>query len=115
MQLALFSWIMLKTFSKKPALAYFLDVSQGNVEMLFHYNLKQAPQLNDFRKVFVPTDANCQYHDKLLNVISNLNAKLGLDLFIKIETHLGPEEIAFNAKTSLPSIYLSGNYIHTSF
>ena len=106
---------MLQTFSKKPALDYFLDVSQGNVEMLFHYNLKQPPHLTDFRKVFVPNDANCPYHDKLLNVISNLNAKLGLDLFIKVETHLGEEELAFNAKTSLPSIYLSGNYILNSF
>ena len=107
MQLDLFSWIMLETFNHKPALEHFLEKSSVNVDLLYTYWLKQKFSANDLNKIsFPPT--NPQPYDKLLYIVSCQNAKWELDFFIKVDSMLDEDEIATNAKTSLPSINFAG-------
>ena len=102
MQLSLFSWILSKKLSKRPVLEVFKERYLKNLEAFYNWFV-----YNDKKSVFVPVGTVTD-SDKLLYILSCLNAKWDLDFFVRVDASMFKNEIVEQAKTALPSIYLSG-------
>ena len=91
-----------KKFSNRHCLEIFKERYLKNLEAIYNWFV-----FNDKKSVFVPVGAPSN-SDKLLYILSCLNAKWDLDLFVRVDAAMYQQEIVDQAKTALPSIYLSG-------
>ena len=92
-------------FGGLSAVDYFLGIAAKKIDLFYnHYVSKKTD--SKFQNVYFPENPTTA--KKLLNVLSCINADFEGSFFTKVEVTLTPEEILQNAKSSLPSIHLSG-------
>ena len=96
-----------KKFSNKHVLDFFKEKYLKNLEAIYNWFV-----FNDKKSVFVPVGTPTN-SDKLLYILSCLNAKWDLDFFVRVDATMYQQEIVEQAKTGLPSIYLSGTDLNT--
>ena len=93
-------------FGGLPVMDYFLATSAKNIDLYYKYYCVKRVLSSKFKNIYFPTDANTG--EKLLCVISCLNAEWDLGFFSKVGSMLNDKEIVEMATSSLPSIFLSG-------
>ena len=99
---------MEEKFGGLPVLDYFLAASAKNIDLYFKYYRCKRVLSSKFKNIYFPTDADANTGEKLLCVISCLNAEWDLGFFKRVGSMLNDKEIVEMATSSLPSIFLSG-------
>ena len=98
----------MEKFNEKSALDYFTDYSTENIDLCYDYFLSKTPKQTDWSHIVIAKD-DPSLGEKLLFSLSYLNDHFGSSVFQKLsDTMMRSHEIAEKAKSSLPSVHLSG-------
>ena len=97
----------------KSPVEYLKFTAQKNIDICYNYFIKQEIPNNWKGKVCFPKDSatldgSCSPEEKLVFVASCIDLSFGSGLFQKVETTLDGPEIAMQAISPLPSLFLSG-------
>ena len=104
---------MQEKFQAKCPVKYFTDFSAENLERIYAFFLnwiKGVQAENDWRNIYVPTDANPSNDEKMLLICSCLDLYFKAGVFRKVGSKLYGMEVVEAAPSPLPSVMMSGKY-----